>query len=106
MGLVYLAEHIGLKKQVAVKELRPGSNQRESVMRFRDEAIYASAVDHEGIINIRDIIVTEDGRWFMEMDLLEGESLFERINRLYRKGERISILSGLKTSLRISGILR
>lgn len=76
MGVVYLAEHLGLRKSVAVKLLR-GELSRDATFsrRFEQEAIAASQIGHEHIVNVTDLGRTPTGELFYVMELLEGESL-------------------------------
>ncbi|WP_084610662.1 serine/threonine-protein kinase [Archangium violaceum] len=76
MGVVYLAEHLGLRKSVAVKLLR-GELSRDPTFtrRFEQEAIAASQIGHEHIVNVTDLGRTPTGELFYVMELLEGESL-------------------------------
>lgn len=76
MGVVYLAEHLGLRKSVAVKLLR-GELSREPTFarRFEQEAIAASQIGHEHIVNVTDLGRTPTGELYYVMELLEGESL-------------------------------
>jgi serine/threonine protein kinase len=76
MGVVYLAEHEAIEKRVAVKVLKDQYAQREDVVaRFQQEAKSASRVKHEGILEIFDFGRTEDGRFFLAMELLDGQDL-------------------------------
>jgi tRNA A-37 threonylcarbamoyl transferase component Bud32 len=82
MGVVWAARHTVTRKAVALKMLRP-EKALDSVRRarFLREARAASAVVHPNIIAIRDFIELEDGTLAMVMDLLEGESLAQRLAR-------------------------
>src|SRR5262245_27056228 len=82
MGAVYAAEHIGLGTQVAIKILSSmwGANP-EVIARFRREARAAAAVRHENIVAETDIDADEDGRPFMVMELLRGESVQALLGR-------------------------
>ena len=76
MGVVYLAEHEAIEKRVAVKVLKDQYAQREDVVaRFQQEAKSASRVKHEGILEIFDFGRTDDGRFFLAMELLDGQDL-------------------------------
>lgn len=81
MGSVWRAEHIELKNQVAVKLLDPAISQnQEMIGRFLREARAAASLQNRHVIQIFDHGV-EDGEAFMVMELLEGESLGDRLQR-------------------------
>ena len=82
MGVVWAATHAVTRKAVALKLLKPDKASDPVVrQRFVREARAASAVEHPNIIEIRDVIELEDGAPAMIMDLLEGESLGDRLER-------------------------
>jgi serine/threonine-protein kinase len=86
MGVVYVARHQALRRQVAVKILRGQlAADPELSARFEQEARAASAIGHPNIIDVYDLGRTADGVLFMVMELLEGDSLaglLERHRRL------------------------
>ena len=82
MGAVYLAEHPGIGRQVAIKVLRSELGRDEqSLARFINEARAANSIRHPNIIEILDSGVTENGISYLVMELLRGESLTARIKR-------------------------
>ncbi len=83
MGAVYLAEHPGIGRRVAVKVLHKNYIRDENLLtRFLNEARAANAIRHPNIIEILDSGTIADGTPFLVMELLEGESLGTRIRRL------------------------
>ncbi len=81
MGVVYLAEDQRLGRQVAIKFLPTDAiGDARALERFRVEARAASQLSHPGICAIHDI-GDDDGKPFIVMELLKGETLRERIDR-------------------------
>lgn len=80
MGSVWAAVHESLGRSVAVKFLRPtGVNPETAAARFVAEARMAAAVKHRFVVDIFDFGITEDGKSYMVLELLEGEELGERM---------------------------
>ncbi len=81
MASVFRAEDIQLGRKVAVKVLHAQyAEDQEFVERFRREAKAAAQLQHPGIVAVYDT-GSWDGTWYIAMELLEGPSLKERLNR-------------------------
>jgi serine/threonine-protein kinase len=97
MGVVYKARHVVLDKPVAIKLLRE-SQDPVAQQRFLLEAKSACHIGHEHIVDITDFGVLEDGRPYLVMEFLQGQSLETLLsqkgalpsNRVCRIGEQIA----------------
>jgi serine/threonine-protein kinase len=84
MGDVWVAYHPGLKRDVAVKVLRPEAEERSSgaISRFEREVRATAQLQHPNTVRVFDYGTTEDGLCYYVMELLEGETLRAHIDRL------------------------
>lgn len=82
MGEVWLGEQQALGTKVAIKMLLEAfPPDSEDVVRFFNEARAVSRIQHAGITKIFDSGILPDGRAYLVMEYLEGESLASRILR-------------------------
>ncbi|MFK7989483.1 MAG: protein kinase [Sandaracinaceae bacterium] len=80
MGAVYIAEHTLSRKKMALKVVHPHlCRGKQGVERFKREVSAAASIDHPGIVQVYDAGRDDDGGFFMAMELLEGESLGDRL---------------------------
>src|ERR1700744_6048904 len=82
MGEVFLATHQLMGKRVAIKVLREEhSRNDEMVGRFFREARAVTLLRHPSCVDVIDTGKLPDGRGYIVMELLEGESLRDRLKR-------------------------
>lgn len=77
MGVVYLAEQVSLRKQVALKILAPELVNEQSWLRFKAEAKTLSVLNHGSLVKVYDLGVHENTIPYYSMDFLQGRSLEE-----------------------------
>jgi len=79
MGEVYRARDTRLAREVAIKVLPESvANDADRLQRFEQEARAVAALNHPNIMSVHDI-GTQDGTHYMVTELLEGETLRERL---------------------------
>lgn len=83
MGTVYQVEHVALGRTYALKVLRARVVDRDDTAAegFLREARTAARVRHPNIVDVVDFGHMPDGRPYFVMELLEGESLADRVER-------------------------
>lgn len=80
MGRVFVAEHIELKKKVAVKVIHEGLAERDEVLaRFAREAAASARVDHPNIVTTTDYGALPEGGAYMVTLLVRGPTLAEHL---------------------------
>ncbi len=76
MGTVYECMHEAIEKRIALKVLHAEySSSAEVVHRFKQEAISASRIKHQNVIDVFDFGQLGDGSCFIAMEFLEGMDL-------------------------------
>src|SRR5882757_9019073 len=76
MGVVVAATHLQLDRPVALKFLRSDvSSNVEALARFTREAKAAAQLKSEHVAHVLDVGVTDEGKPYMVMEYLEGQSL-------------------------------
>jgi serine/threonine protein kinase len=77
MGSVYLVEHQSLRKQFALKIMRPESVNNENWQRFKSEAQTIASFNHSTFVKVYDLGVHQNSLPYYSMDYLNGQSLEE-----------------------------
>jgi len=101
MGSVWRAVHLTLGTPVAIKLIDPSIAQSEEALaRFKREAQAAAELKSAHVVHVTDYGI-ENGTPYIAMELLEGESLADRISRLGRlaPSETATILSQVARAL-------
>jgi serine/threonine protein kinase len=87
MGSVWVAEHLTLATQVAVKFMSPAvAKNAQLVARFSREAHAAAQIKSVHVVQIFDHGITPEGVPYIAMELLGGESLQKRLRRDVKLG--------------------
>src|SRR5215831_6284985 len=88
MGQVYLARDENLlTRRVAVKTIRPDVlsdedlQEGEAIARFEREARTAASIQHHNVIGVTDFGKSDEGVFFLVMEYVEGESLYQLLRR-------------------------
>jgi tRNA A-37 threonylcarbamoyl transferase component Bud32 len=88
MGQVYLARDENLlTRRVAVKTIRPDVlsdedlQEGEAIARFEREARTAASIQHPNVVDVTDFGKSEEGVFFLVMEYVEGESLYQLLRR-------------------------
>lgn len=82
MGTVYAGTHVELDRPVAIKLLLPNFNaDPQSFERFRREARATARIKHPNVADIYDYGALANDEAYIVMELVEGETLHERLKR-------------------------
>ncbi len=111
MGEVYLAEHVRMKRKVALKLMRPWMlGDPVAVGRFHREAENASQISHPNVAQVYDFGETAERVVYLAMEFVEGEPLSRILDReqrvnLVRATEIVRQIGEALTAAHALGIL-
>jgi serine/threonine protein kinase len=102
MGTVYLATHLGLERPVAVKIIRPEfEGDRDVTERFLREARTMAKLRHPHAAMIFDAGSLPDGRHFIVMEYVEGQTLSQALS----KEGRFSATTAVQIATQVCDVL-
>lgn len=91
-GTVFLAEQSQpVKRQVALKVIKPGMDSKEIIARFEAERQALALMDHPHIAKVHDAGTTKGGRPYFVMERVEGEPITK-----YCAGKNLDIMERLE----------
>ena len=109
MGAVYVGEHLLMHKRVAVKVLHPEMiGNAEVVARFEREAMAGGHIDHPNVAAATDFGKLADGSFFLVLELLEGSSLRDVLDRdgAFPEARALHVLRQIASALTRAHALR
>ncbi len=102
MGSVYEARHEVLGTTVALKFLHPELSRRSGlVQRFLQEARVSAHIQSPHVVRVTDVDQSSAGLAFIVMEYLEGKTLQNLYEELYRAGKRLSYADALEYALQM-----
>lgn len=102
MGTVFQAEHVRLKRPVAVKVMAAHLAEDQSALaRFQREAEIISQLHHPHVVQVLDFDTTETGKPYLVMELLQGRSLDSVLSR----HKKLSVGAALRIAIQAASAL-
>lgn len=93
MGAVWVAHHLDLDVQVALKLIRADVDDDGLGQRFLSEARLLARIEHRAVVRILDFGRTEHGDPYIVMELLRGEDLRSAIERHVKMPPNVAVSS-------------
>ncbi len=98
MGKVFRAEHVKLRRPVAVKLLHPRLTTVGSFgKRFEREAVAAARLDHPNVVGVSDFGELDDGTHYLVMELVDGITLMDVLDR----EDRLPLARALRIAIHV-----
>jgi tetratricopeptide (TPR) repeat protein len=82
MGVVYRCRHVYLNRERAIKVIESRLSESRFAERFIQEAKILSDLHNRHLVQLYEFGTLDDGRFFMVLELIIGESVKQRIQRL------------------------
>ncbi len=102
MSAVYKAFDPNLKRVVAVKMIHAHLSQNpEFLGRFETEAAAVAKLRHPNIVQVYDFN-HDEGLFYMVLEFIEGETLYDRLHQLQDEGKRLEIKDAIRYALNVS----
>ena len=103
MGIVYEGINDQISRRVAIKVLHAEiCRNAELLARFYNEARATNLASHVGIVDVYELGQLPDGRAFIVMQFLSGESLADRLHRL---GGRIPCAEAIRLTRQVASAM-
>jgi serine/threonine protein kinase len=80
-GVVFRALHLEMNRPVAIKVLHSAPTDKNAVARFRVEAMASSKIQHPNVVSVFDFSANEKQLPYLVLELLNGGSLQDELNR-------------------------